>query len=184
MKSLAILFILPPSVSNIFQNNLHRVVSRRANKQAEAKLQANFSLMIEILRFVVKSAEEVLIMEVTINLPDRIFANLSSVADKSSRRIDEVIVEKIERDFAIDAGELEKQISFCADGEIFELAKLRMPPQQDERLSFLLQKQGEQDLPAAEQKELWELMESNRLTTLKKAFALREIARRGLNGED
>jgi len=123
-------------------------------------------------------------MEVMINLTDRIFANLSSVADKSRRRVDEVIVEKIERDFAIDAGELEKQISFCADEEIFELAELRMPPKQDELLSLLLQKQGERDLTAAEQKELWELMESNRLTTLKKAFALREIARRGLNGED
>ena len=123
-------------------------------------------------------------MEVTINLPDRIFANLSRVADKSSRRIDEVIVEKIERDFAIDAGELEKQISFCADEEIFELAKLRMPPKQDERLSFLLEKQGERDLTANEQKQLWELMELNRLTTLKKAFALREMARRGLNGKD
>jgi hypothetical protein len=118
-------------------------------------------------------------MEVTINLPDRIFANLSSVADKSSRRIDEVIVEKIERDFAIDAGELEKQISFCSDEEIFELAELKMQLEQDERLSFLLEKQGERDLTTAEQKQLWELMESNRLTTLKKAFALREMARRG-----
>ncbi len=123
-------------------------------------------------------------MEVTINLPDRIFANLSSVADKSSRRIDEVIVEKIERDFAIDAGELEKQISFCSDEEIFELAELKMPPKQDARLSLLLQKQGERDLTAAEQNQLWELMESNRLTTLKKAFAMREMAQRGLNGED
>ncbi len=123
-------------------------------------------------------------MEVTINLRDRIFANLSSVADKSRRRVDEVIVEKIERDFAIDAGELEKQISFCADEEILELAKLKMPPKQDERLSLLLQQQGERDLTAVEQKELWELMESNRLTTLKKAFALREMARRGFDGED
>ncbi len=123
-------------------------------------------------------------MEVTINLTDRIYANLSSAADKSRRRVDEVIVEKIEREFSIDAGELEKQIGYCADAEIFELAELKMPPEQDERLSLLLQKQGERNLTADEQNELWELMESNRLTTLKKAFALREMARRGLNGED
>lgn len=123
-------------------------------------------------------------MEVTINLPDRVYANLSSAADKSSRRIDEVIVEKIERDFAIDAGELEKQISFCADEEIFELAEIKMPSEQDKRLSLLLGKQGERDLTEAEQKQLWELMELNRLNTLKKAFAVREMARRGLNGED
>lgn len=123
-------------------------------------------------------------MEVTINLPDRVYANLSSAADKSRRRIDELIAERIERDFAVDAGELEKQISFCADAEILELAELKMPPEQDERLSLLLGKQGERDLTDDEQKQLWELMELNRLLTLKKAFALHEIERRGLNGED
>ena len=84
-----------------------------------------------------------------------------------------MIIEKIERDFAIDVGELEKQIGYCADTEIFELAELKMPPDQDER-----------DLTANEQNDLWELMELNRLTTLKKAFALREMARRDLSGED
>ena len=110
-------------------------------------------------------------MEVTINLPDKIFANVSSVASKSHRRIDEVIVEKIEREFAVDAEDLANQIAFCSDKEILELAELQMPPKQDRRLSNLLQKQGAQDLTANEQKELWNLMELNRLTTLKKAFA-------------
>ena len=123
-------------------------------------------------------------MEVTINLPDKIFANVSSVASKSHRRIDEVIVEKIEREFAVDAEDLANQIAFCSDKEILELAELQMPPKQDRRLSNLLQKQGAQDLTANEQKELWNLMELNRLTTLKKAFALREISRRDLNGKD
>ncbi|MDQ3180441.1 MAG: hypothetical protein M3Q33_07970 [Acidobacteriota bacterium] len=123
-------------------------------------------------------------MEVTINLPDRIFANVANVANKSRRRVDEIIVEKIEREFAVDAEDLEKQIAVCSDKEILELAELKMPPKQDRRLSNLLQKQGEGVLTANEQKELWELMELNRLTTLKKAFALREISRRGLNGKD
>ena len=123
-------------------------------------------------------------MEVTINLPDKIFANVSSVASKSHRRIDEVIVEKIEREFAVDAEDLANQIAFCSDKEILELAELQMLPKQDSRLSNLLQKQGAQDLTANEQKELWNLMELNRLTTLKKAFALREISRRDLNGKD
>ena len=78
-------------------------------------------------------------MEVTINLPDRIFANLSSVASKSQRRVDEVIVEKIEREFAIDAEDLENQFAVCSDKEILELAELKMPPKQDSRLSNLLQ---------------------------------------------
>ena len=123
-------------------------------------------------------------MEVTISLPEKVFANLSNVADKSHRRIDEVIAEKIERDFAIDAEELEKQIAVCLDAEIIELANIEMPKDQDERLSQLLSKQNEGILSDIEQKELWQLMESNRLTTLKKAFALREISRRGLDGKN
>ncbi|HSK70170.1 MAG TPA: hypothetical protein VK892_00640 [Pyrinomonadaceae bacterium] len=123
-------------------------------------------------------------MEITINLPDKVFANLSNVADKSHRRIDEIIAEKIERDFAIDADELEKQISVCSDEEILNLAESRMPPKQDERLSFLLEKQTEERLSDAEQKELWQLMDLNRLTTLKKALALREISCRGLHCEN
>jgi hypothetical protein len=123
-------------------------------------------------------------MEVTINLPENVFANLSNEASRSHRGIDEIIVEKIRRDFAIDAEALEKQIAVCSDKEIRRLAELEMPPKQDRRLSNLLQKQGERELTEREQKELWQLMELNRLTTLKKALASREISRRGLNGQD
>lgn len=123
-------------------------------------------------------------MEVTINLPEKVFANLSNLANKSHRRIDEVIAERIERDFAIDTDELEKQITACSNAEILTLAKIRMPLAQNERLSFLLSKQSEEALSDEEQKELWNLMDLNQLTTLKKAYALREISRRGLNGKD
>ncbi len=123
-------------------------------------------------------------MEVTISLPDKVFANVASVASKTHRRVDEVIVEKIEREFSLDAEELETQIAVCSDKEIIELSNLQMPEKQDKRLSSLLQKQGEKDLTKPEQKELWKLMELNRLTTLKKAFALRELSRRDLDGKD
>jgi len=123
-------------------------------------------------------------MEVTISLPEKVFANLSNAAHKSHRRIDEIIAEKIERDFAIDADELAKQISVCSDKEILELTKITMPMNEDERLSQLLGKQNEGKLSADEKKEMWQLMETSRLTTLKKAYALREIARRGLDGEN
>lgn len=91
-----------------------------------------------------------------------------------------MIVENIEPAFAADIANLEKQISLCSDKEVLQAAKTQMPAKQDARLSFLLNKQGEQSLKAKEQKELWELMEINRLATLKKAFALREISQRGL----
>jgi hypothetical protein len=119
-------------------------------------------------------------MEITINLPEKVFANLSALAQRSRRRLDEVIVERIENAFVMEAENLGKQIAHCSDKEILELANIQMPVKQDRRLSRLLQKQGETKLTAKEQKELWELMDLNRLTTLKKAFALREISQRGL----
>lgn len=123
-------------------------------------------------------------MEVTIKLPEKVYANLSSEADKSHRPIDEVIVERLEHNFAVDAEELKKQIAVCSDEEVLELAKIEMPTEQDERLSELLSKQNEGNLSEAQQKELWQLMDLNRLTTLKKAFALRELTRRSLDGND
>ena len=123
-------------------------------------------------------------MDVTISLPDKVFSNVANLASKTHRRIDEVIVEKIEREFSLDVADLETQIAVCSDKEIVEFSKLQMPTKRDKQLSFLLQKQGETVLTTTEQKELWKLMELNRLTTLKKAFALREVSRRGLNGKD
>jgi hypothetical protein len=123
-------------------------------------------------------------MEITISLSDKIFANVANFASKTHRRIDEIIVEKIERDFSFDINELEKQVSVCLDKEVIEISKLQMPEKQDKRLSFLLQTQNEKILTKSEQKELWKLMELNRLTTLKKAFALREVSRRNLNGKN
>ncbi len=123
-------------------------------------------------------------MEITISLPENVFVNVANLASKTHRRIDEVIVEKIEREFSLDVAELERQISVCSDKEVLEISNLKMPEKQDKRLSFLLQKQGEKTFTKSEQKELWKLMELNRLTTLKKAFALREVSRRGLNGKN
>ncbi|MGI9056255.1 MAG: hypothetical protein ACR2F2_10695, partial [Pyrinomonadaceae bacterium] len=99
-------------------------------------------------------------MEVTISLPEKVFANLSNAAHKSHRRIDEIIAEKIERDFAIDADELAKQISVCSDKEILELAKITMLMNEDERLSQLLNRQNEGNLSGDEEKEMWQLMET------------------------
>ena len=123
-------------------------------------------------------------MELTISLPDNVFAHVANLASKTHRRVDEIIVEKIEREFLLDVEGLEKQIAVCSDAEVLKLSNLQMPEKEDKRLSFLLQRQCEKALTKPEQKELWKLMELNRLTTLKKAFGLREVSRRGLNGKD
>jgi hypothetical protein len=123
-------------------------------------------------------------MEVTISLTDKVFANVKNVASKTHRQIDEIIIEKIEREFSIDVESLEKQIAVCSDREVIKISNIEMPEKQDKRLSFLLEKQGESKLTETEQNELWKLMDLSRFATLKKAFAVREIERRDLNDKD
>ncbi len=123
-------------------------------------------------------------MEITINLPERVFLNLSKVAKQSRRRVDEVIVERLEQEFEREVETLAKQISVCSDREVLVLAKLQMPDKQARRMSELLQKQGATVLSAREQQELWRLVEESQFATLKKAFALREITRRGLHEQN
>ena len=75
---------------------------------------------------------------------------------------------------------IKQSIPFCSDKEIIELSNLQMPEKEDKLLSFLLQKQNEKHLTDREEKEFWELMKLNRLTTLREAFGQREVFQRGL----
>lgn len=121
-------------------------------------------------------------MEVTIDLPEQILASISRTAIKSRKRIAEVISDHISRDFSSAITDIEKQISLCSNDEIIRLTHVTLPPKKDRRLRELIGQQAAKQLSKTEQKELWNLMEENRLATLKKAFALREMQRRNLNG--
>ena len=120
-------------------------------------------------------------MEITISLPEQVFASISNAASKSHKSVDKIIAERIERDFSVEVEDLAQQIASCSDTEVLLLAKTHIGAKQDDRLHNLLQKQGEMTLSANDQRDLWNLMDLNRLATLKKAFALREITRRNLN---
>lgn len=123
-------------------------------------------------------------MEVTISLPDKVFANLANLANKTHRRVDEVIVEKIERDFSPDvdfqeqAKIIEQSIKYCSDKEVLELANLQMPD--DKRLSYLFEKNRESILTKKEHAELTKAVEISRINDLRKAFGIVEAKKRGL----
>ena len=61
-------------------------------------------------------------MEVTLNLPDNIYQSFQKLAEKTSRRIDEVITEKIQTDYWADETDLEQNISNLSDVEVLELS--------------------------------------------------------------
>ncbi|NOT59238.1 MAG: hypothetical protein HOP19_03325, partial [Acidobacteria bacterium] len=78
-------------------------------------------------------------MEITINLPERVYAGLSTAAKQSRRRVDEVIVERLEQEVEKEIETLAKQIAVCADKEVLALAKLQMSDKRAQRMSELLQ---------------------------------------------
>jgi hypothetical protein len=67
-----------------------------------------------------------------------------------------------------------------ADSEILALSNLQMDPDQDARLSELLEKQRERSLLSNEPQELESLMQIYREALLRKNAALVEAVKRGL----
>lgn len=119
-------------------------------------------------------------MEVTVNLPENIYRSFEQLAQKTSRRIDEVIAEKIQTDYWTDDLESKENISSLSDDEVLELANLKLSKQQDERISKLLENQRESRITTSEKIELEGLMGLYRMGNLRKAQGCLEAAQRGL----
>jgi hypothetical protein len=71
-------------------------------------------------------------------------------------------------------------VSSLSDQDVVALSESRLQPQEDERLSELLDKQGEALLTADEQSELLGLIQIYQEGLLRKAQALQESVQRGL----
>jgi hypothetical protein len=119
-------------------------------------------------------------MEITLNLPENTYQNFLNLAEKTSRRISDVILEKIQSDYWIDDQEFAQNISNLSDTEILELANLKLAKQQDTRLSRLLENQRETRITTGEKIELEGLMGLYRMGNLRKAQGCLEAVRRGL----
>jgi hypothetical protein len=119
-------------------------------------------------------------MEITLNLPENTYQNFLNLAEKTSRRISDVILEKIQSDYWIDDQEFAQNISNLSDTEILELANLKLAKQQDMRLSRLLENQRETRITTGEKIELEGLMRLYRMGNLRKAQGCLEAVRRGL----
>jgi hypothetical protein len=73
-----------------------------------------------------------------------------------------------------------RAVTSLSDEEVLALTELQMVPEQDRRLSALLQKQQEEALSAPERAELFALMQVYQEGILRQAQALREAVWRGL----
>ena len=91
-------------------------------------------------------------MEITLNLPEKIYRNVSTVAKKSKREVVDLIVDVVEEKYS--SNEIAKSFSDFSDEEVLALANLQMPEKQSARHSELLYKNQAGTLTAEEKREL------------------------------
>lgn len=116
-------------------------------------------------------------MEITLNVPEKIYIDLSKSAEKSKRSVDEIASERLEK-FSV--GQNENPLRNASDEEVLEAAKLWIPENQSARHSELLDKQQSKRLSEEETKELKFFQQIYQIALLKKAQGINEALRRGL----
>jgi len=124
-------------------------------------------------------------MEISVKLPDSLYQNISHLAQTKKKSVAEIIKNAVKKAVIEDSTDFEEQakiikqsIKFCSDKEVLELANLQMPD--DERLSYLFEKNRESVLTKKEHAELTKAVELSRINDLRKAFGIVEAKKRGL----
>ncbi len=124
-------------------------------------------------------------MEISVKLADSLYQNVSHLAQAKKKSVAEIIKNAVKKaviedstDFEERAEIIKQSIKFCSDKEVLELANLRMPD--DERLSYLFEKNRESVLTKKEHAELTKAVELSRINDLRKAFGIVEVKKRGL----
>ncbi|HZG38854.1 MAG TPA: hypothetical protein VEZ50_09255, partial [Nodosilinea sp.] len=120
--------------------------------------------------------------QVTITLPDDIYQRAQRFAHLANRDVASVLTDSIlfsmptVREEAL----MLPPIASLEDEEVIALTQLQMEPEQDQRLSWLLDRQQEGTLLQSEQLELQALMQIYQEGLLRKATALAEAVKREL----
>lgn len=119
-------------------------------------------------------------MNVTVEIPENIYQNVAQLAAKTNRQIDEIILDKLEEDFSVEADGFEQDVSEWSDEDVLALANLKMPKAQSERMSELLDRGQAGLITNFEQSELEIYLKSLQFATLRKADGIVEAVKRGL----
>ncbi|ACK70867.1 conserved hypothetical protein [Gloeothece citriformis PCC 7424] len=115
---------------------------------------------------------------ITLNLPDQLYRRAQNLAQLINRDINDILIEAINLSF-IQTEDLSR-VDSLSDQEVIRLTQLEMEPNQDERLSQLLEQQQAGLLNDTERGELWSLMQIYQTLLLQKAQGLNEAVHRGL----
>lgn len=117
-------------------------------------------------------------MEITLNLPEKIYQDVSTVAKKSKRKVVDLIVDVVEEKYSTKLSD--RPLADCSDEEVLALANLQMPKKQSDRHSRLLYKNQSGTLKPSEKKELDFFQQVYGVALLKKAEGICEAVQRNL----
>ncbi|NEP13813.1 MAG: hypothetical protein F6J92_25125 [Symploca sp. SIO1A3] len=120
--------------------------------------------------------------QITINLPDEVYQRAERFARLANRDVASILADTISisiPDIRTDTLELEP-FPNLSDEQVLALTELQMEPEQDARLSELLDRQQAALLVEDERLELQTLMQVYQEGLLRKATALSEVVKRGL----
>lgn len=125
---------------------------------------------------------EAMSTQVTVTLPEEVLRRAQVLADRSGRPLPEILAETIELSLQPlgPLSESEGRPAKWSDEEVLAAAEEELLPEDDRRLSELLERQQAGVLTNAEHSALVALMEVYQQGLLRKSQALREAVRRGL----
>lgn len=120
--------------------------------------------------------------QITINLPDEIYQRAERFARLANRDVASILVDTIQLSIPPVSGEITdlEPVSVLSDEQVLVLTELQMEPEQDARLSELLDRQQSGTLTEDQRSELQTLMQVYQEGLLRKATALSEAVKRGL----
>jgi predicted transcriptional regulator len=113
-------------------------------------------------------------IRVTVELPDELAQRARAVADRTQRRLEDVLVEWLDRAGA------EAPVDELPDDQVLALCDSQLETLLQDELSDLLARNREGSLPDEEQKRLDELMHVYRRGLVRKAQAFKTAVARGL----
>jgi 5-methylcytosine-specific restriction endonuclease McrA len=117
--------------------------------------------------------------QVMVTLPDEVYASARRLADLMHREVADVLTDALR--LAIPAlrpvPDLDRPVESLSDTEVLALTELQLPPDQDSRLSELLDRQQAGSLTETERPELATLMQAPRSVSSAVSDALRARVR-------
>jgi predicted transcriptional regulator len=120
--------------------------------------------------------------KITITLPDEIYQRAERFARLANRDIASILADTIQMSIPPVSTEVNnlEPVTVLSNEQVLALTELQMEPEQDARLSELLERQQAGTITENERPELQTLMQIYQEGLLRKATALSEAVKRGL----